>query len=155
MVHLKPINPSSLIGHTIKNITLIRDKNWLVFNLENIELVIFVSYYINGELMISKNRKKLCYTDILNVIVKDIGWESHLGIEVTNLFVISTEGDVYRFNILDSGIFSDILSRTNIYDYTKYKQEIMERNHKIERQKNKLKSGIKSILGKEDFYTKI
>lgn len=137
MVKLQPIPIKSLIGTTILNVVYEHGKNRLIFVLNNKQETVIYSPNINLNMMFTKNREYTNFNNIVNISVKDIGWD------VNYLFVVDEKnGDVYRVICTDITLC--------MYNYTLYK---LEKRLAKEKQ-DTLKTKIKSIF-RDNNYLKI
>ena len=127
MVRLISIDHNELINHTIKYITY--NNTMIIFVMDNNMQIMMISPcgQQKGKLF-TKNNKDIDHTTIKDLKIKDIGWESSSFPRIDNLFIVSSDGSIYRTHcfIADVGIMYDCL-----YDYIQYKYDKLEFNKKF------------------------
>jgi len=142
---MKWVNHVDLIGYSINKVTYIREKERLIFSLNNgFDVMIklptfdFLGRLISENNLSTKNRKKINISTIKDVTIKDIGWEGIHNI-ILYLFIIDSEGNMFRF-------FCDRTGNSRIYNYTDYLNQKLERKAKLD----KIKSKLSSVFNKDN-----
>ena len=132
MPELRPIDYNKLIGHTIEHVEFLYLKSKIIFQIkDNIEIVIILPKYLNNKPFFTKNRKPFDYNTIKDLRIKDIGYDS-----LNCMFIVSTDGDIYRVKCVRSEIGFGI--SYFIYNHTQYKKDKLKQKQKREMFKYKV-----------------